>query len=349
MPATHELATPRLRLAPLGPSDLEGCFALDQDPEVMRYITGRTTPWEEFEREVWPRLIASTPSAPSFYGAHERAESGDQFVGWFHLRPSVRLAGELEVGYRLARAAWGRGLATEGTRALVRHAFETRARDLVDACVHPENTASRRVLERCGFEPRGTFRHPRAPIDVVHYVLDRARYDASRLGVPALREHMERHYTALHDLARAALRGHNDDQSIDPSELVHDCYLKLARGSSATPVRRTEFLALASSVVRSVLVDRARELYTSKRGGDRRRVTFHGDLFHVQAEIDVLALDEALQVLAALDERQARVVELKFFGRLTIDEIATLLGCSARTVNHDWAHARAWLHRELSP
>lgn len=355
VPATHLLATPRLRLRPISDEHLEPCFALDQDPEVMRYINGgRATPRAEFLRESWPRLTARNGELPAFYAACEVTASGERFVGWFHLRPSVRLADTLEIGYRLARAGWGRGLATEGARALVRYALLGLDQPQVDACVHPDNTASRRVLERCGFEAQDRFMHPRGGVEVVHYLLRRDRADVRRgaefgLELLDLDEQVQRHYAELHAIASAALRGRNGDRSLEPSEIVHDCYLRLARRAAATPERRTEFLALAATTVRSVLIDRARELDAQKRGGDHRRVTFHGDLFQVDHDVDVLALDEALRVLASLDERQARIVELKFFGRLTIEEIAEVLGCSARTVNHEWAHARAWLHRELSP
>jgi RimJ/RimL family protein N-acetyltransferase len=102
--------------------------------------------------------------------AYER----DVFVGWFHLRPSVFDASMLELGYRLRREAWGRGLATEGGRALVRYAFEDLDERSVDACADPRNVASTNVMIKCGMQPVGTAMHPHAPIEVVRYLVRRA-------------------------------------------------------------------------------------------------------------------------------------------------------------------------------
>jgi len=156
------------------------------------------------------------------------------------------------------------------------------------------------------------------------------------------------HYESLRELARQAVRGPQGQRLLDPTELVHESYVRLARQVGTTPERRTEFLALAAVVLRNILVDHARELATLKRGGQMQRLTLDGSGVAATSEIDLLALEEALRKLAQLDERQARVVELKFFGGLTVDEIAKLLGLSARTVDAEWALARAWLHRELS-
>lgn len=162
-------------------------------------------------------------------------------------------------------------------------------------------------------------------------------------------ERIAEHYEALRELARQTVRGPQGQRILDPTELVHESYLRLSRSTAAAPLRRTEFLALAGTVLRSVLVDHARELLALKRGGQLRRLTLDGRLLAAPQGIDLLGLDEALSKLARLDERQARIVEMKFFGGLTIDEIGKLLGISARTVDADWALARAWLHRELSP
>lgn len=124
--------------------------------------------------------------------------------------------------------------------------------------------------------------------------------------------------------------------------------MRLSRSHTATPLRRTEFLALAATVLRNVLIDHARELQALKRGGQLQRLTLDGRLLATPRGVDLLGLDEALTKLARLDARQARIVELKFFGGLTIEEIGKLLGISARTVDADWALARAWLHRELT-
>jgi RNA polymerase sigma factor (TIGR02999 family) len=156
------------------------------------------------------------------------------------------------------------------------------------------------------------------------------------------------HYESLRELARQAVRGRPGQRILDPTELVHESFMRLSRSATATPLRRTEFLALAATVIRNVLVDHARELSALKRGGQLQRLTLDGRLLASAEGVDLLVLDEALGKLARLDERQARIVELKFFGGLGIDDIAKLLSISARTVDSDWALARAWLHRELS-
>ena len=103
-------------------------------------------------------------------------------------------------------------------------------------------------------------------------------------------------------------------RSVSPTELVHDCYLKLARARALGSLERTEFVALASRAIRNVLVDRARELRALKREGPNRRVTLEGASLPLEQEVDLLDLDVALQKLALLDERQSRVVEMRFFG-----------------------------------
>jgi RNA polymerase sigma factor (TIGR02999 family) len=129
---------------------------------------------------------------------------------------------------------------------------------------------------------------------------------------------------------------------------VNECYLKLARAQALKSLGRTEFVALACRAMRNTLIDRAREQSALKRGGSQARITLKGDSLQVAEEVDLLELDVALQKLALLDERQSRVVELRFFGGLTHDEIAEVLGCSPRTVTAEWALAKAWLHKELT-
>jgi len=156
------------------------------------------------------------------------------------------------------------------------------------------------------------------------------------------------HYESLRDLARLTVRGRFGQPILDPTELVNETYLRLTGHAERAPQRRTEFLALAATVIRNVLVDHARELQTLKRGGSLRRLTLDGRTLSSKPELDVLELDEALSKLGRLDARQARIVELKFFGGLSIEEVAHLLGVSPRTVDSDWSLARAWLHRELT-
>ena len=154
----------------LGRAHLDDLVELDSDPEVMRYINGGiATTRAQYEDELLPRMTVWDDQPYGFLAAYEDGA----FVGWFHLRPSVFDASMLEVGYRLRKAAWGRGLATEGARALVRYAFETLDEPAVDACADPRNVASTRVMEKCGMRPVGTFMHPRVPIEVVRYLVRR--------------------------------------------------------------------------------------------------------------------------------------------------------------------------------
>jgi|SRR5262245_19784286 len=155
-------------------------------------------------------------------------------------------------------------------------------------------------------------------------------------------------YDTLRKIARRELKGEQARRAIDPTELLHECYVRLARMVSLEELDRTRFLALAAQVIRHVLVDWARTERAHKRGGRHKRVTLHeGAAITGEDELDLVELDEALLRLARLDERPARVVEMRFFGGLSNAEIARALGVSLRTVVGDWHMARAWLRREL--
>ncbi len=165
---------------------------------------------------------------------------------------------------------------------------------------------------------------------------------------PALAGRITDHYEALRELARQTVRGKRGEELLDPTELVHEGFMRLARHAAGTPERRTEFMALAATVLRNVLVDHARERQALKRGGHLHRLTLDGRNLTEGQGIDLLELDEALRKLARLDERQARIVELKFFGGLSNDEAARLVGVCTRTLDGEWKLARAWLRRELA-
>jgi RimJ/RimL family protein N-acetyltransferase len=164
-----ELRSERLYLRRLTAADVPDLVELDADPEVMRFITGAPNSREVYETELLPRMLV-WDDRPFGYLI---AEHAGRFVGWFHLRPSVADSEILELGYRLRREVWGRGLATEGARALVGHAFEALDQPAVDACAHPDNAASIRVMLKCGMRRVGTFVHPRVPIEVVRYMVER--------------------------------------------------------------------------------------------------------------------------------------------------------------------------------
>jgi RNA polymerase sigma factor (TIGR02999 family) len=168
---------------------------------------------------------------------------------------------------------------------------------------------------------------------------------------PAARRSLDRdielHYTSLRALARNAVGRMRGGQLLDPTELLHVGYLLLHRSEAVLPIRRTEFLAFAAKVLRNCLVDQLRELRTLKRGGDERRITLTGLELGTEGGVDLLELDDALEQLARLDPRQARIVEMKYFGGLGFTEIAELLEMTVFAVKADWTLAKAWLHREL--
>lgn len=158
-------------------------------------------------------------------------------------------------------------------------------------------------------------------------------------------------YELLRVLAGRALRRERASATLQPTLLVHEAYLRLAAGESrARFPDREEFLAAAGRALREVLVDHARRRDAAKRGGRWSRVTLsRPDLAAPAPALDLLDLEEALGELRADHARAARVVESRVFGGLTIEETATLLAVSPRTVNLDWRFARAWLDRRLRP
>jgi len=156
-------------------------------------------------------------------------------------------------------------------------------------------------------------------------------------------------YRELRRMAQWRLGG--GDQTLQATALVHEAYIKLVDQSRVDWQGRTHFKAVAAKVMRNVLVDHVRERGARKRGGDWQRVTLSpaGEPALPEMEPEqLLSLHTALERLAEHDERQARVVELRFFGGLKVEEVAEALGISRRTAEGCWTHARAWLRRELS-
>jgi len=159
-------------------------------------------------------------------------------------------------------------------------------------------------------------------------------------------------YDELRRLARGQLRRERQGQSMQATALVNEAYLRLVRADRLTIENRAHFFGIAAKAMRQILVERARARHAAKRGGAQARVTFDEGLVAAverQPAIDLVALDDALSRLAALDAQQARIVELRYFAGLTIDETAEALRISPATVKRDWTLARAWLHRELNP
>jgi RNA polymerase sigma-70 factor (ECF subfamily) len=157
-------------------------------------------------------------------------------------------------------------------------------------------------------------------------------------------------YDELRRLAAAYMRRQSPAHTLQPTALVNEAYLKLAAGQGLAFVDRANFLGLAAKVMRQLLVDHSRANQAAKRGGGALKVTLDEGVAGVAArEVDFDNLDAALDELGRLDERQARVVELRFFAGLGIEETAAALGLSPATVKREWATARAWLYRRLSP
>jgi len=156
-------------------------------------------------------------------------------------------------------------------------------------------------------------------------------------------------YSELRSLAAAILRQENRGHTLDPTALVHEAFLKLVDQTRVQWKGRAHFFAVCAQAMRRILVDHARGKHRQKRGGGRVRLTLKPDLaLSPSRDEDVLALDEALEKLSRLDPRQARIVELRFFGGLNVSEVADVLGVSKRTVESDWTMVRAWLRRELA-
>lgn len=155
-------------------------------------------------------------------------------------------------------------------------------------------------------------------------------------------------YDELRRLARHHLRAERSDHTLQSTALVHEAYLRLVKPGSLQLESRRHFFALASQLMREILVDYARSRRAAKRdGGDRLTLDEAAELSGSKG-VDLLALDDALNELAKMSPRQSRIVELKFFGGLQIGEVSDVLGVSSATVERDWAVARAWLHREIS-
>jgi len=155
-------------------------------------------------------------------------------------------------------------------------------------------------------------------------------------------------YQELRRLAAHYLRGERANHTLQPTALVNEAYLCLAKQDGVRWQNRAHFLAIAANTMRRVLVDYARERGAVKRGGDRKRVTLRSSIALDDRDVDILALDEALQKLSGFDPEGARVVELRFFGGLTVEETAEAIGVSPATVKRTWTAAKAWLYRELS-
>ncbi len=156
-------------------------------------------------------------------------------------------------------------------------------------------------------------------------------------------------YEELRAIAGEMFQNQPPDHTLQPTALVHEAYVRLVNHQQTEWIDRAHFLAVAAKAMRNLLIDHARKRKAGKRGGGQERVTLDAVVDSAaERSIDLLALDEALETLACLHERQARVVELRFFGGLTVPVAAQVLEVSPATVDNDWRMARAWLTHQLS-
>ena len=157
-------------------------------------------------------------------------------------------------------------------------------------------------------------------------------------------------YDELHRRAKAYLRRERQNHTLQPTALVHEAYLKLIDQRDDNWQSREHFFAIAAQAMRRILVDHARNRHRVKRGGSSEDLPLEEALLAVadESNVDLIALDEAMAKLAEFDPQRERIVELRYFGGLTVDEAAKALGISRATAARDWQVAKAWLHRELT-
>jgi RNA polymerase sigma factor (TIGR02999 family) len=170
-----------------------------------------------------------------------------------------------------------------------------------------------------------------------------------RAGDPeALRVLIPLVYSELRRIAQHHLRQERPDHTLQSTALVHEAYLRLMKQGPAQIENRAHFLGVASRVMRQILVDHARGHRAAKRGGGFKLELTEAISSQQSQKLDLVALDDALNELARLDAQQARIVELKFFGGLSIEDTAQVVGVSRTTIKREWATARAWLRREMA-
>lgn len=154
-------------------------------------------------------------------------------------------------------------------------------------------------------------------------------------------------YDELRKLARAYLKNERQDHTLQATALVHEAYIRLIDWKNVSWQNRAHFFAVAANIMRNILVDHARAKRSAKRDGQKIALD-EAISFSREKDLDLLALEESLKILEELDERQAKIVELRFFGGLSIEETAYVMGISPTTVKRDWVVAKAWFQRELT-
>ncbi len=185
---------------------------------------------------------------------------------------------------------------------------------------------------------------PQGPQNITELLVGYGRGDKE-----ALDQLMPIVYDELRRQAARYLRREQAGHTLQTTALIHEAYVRLVDQRNVQWQNRAHFFGIAAQLMRRILVDHARTKKRVKRGGSNVRVSLGDATVAVKGQdLDVVALDEALERLAQIDEQQSRVVELRFFSGLTVEETAEVMGISKATVKRDWSMAKAWLHRELS-
>ena len=169
----------------------------------------------------------------------------------------------------------------------------------------------------------------------------------SRGNPEAMTELMPLLYSELHKLALHHLSRERVDHTLQPTALVHEAYLRLVGQQRVRWQNRAHFFGVASQLMRRILIDYARSRHAKKRGGLSCKISLDDVVVSDERAIELIALDESLSTLAAIDPQQSRIVELRFFGGLTVEQTAEFLRISPATVKRDWNVAKAWLYREI--
>ncbi|MBI4853088.1 MAG: sigma-70 family RNA polymerase sigma factor [Acidobacteria bacterium] len=156
-------------------------------------------------------------------------------------------------------------------------------------------------------------------------------------------------YAQLHKIAKRRLSSENPNHTLQPTALISEAYLRLVNWQSFDWKNRAHFLGVTAEIMRNILVDHARKNLTNKRGGDRYRISLTqiADKAQTQEDLDLVALDDALNRLSQIDSLQNKIIELRYFGGLSIEETAEILNTSPSTVSREWKLAKLWLMREL--
>ena len=182
---------------------------------------------------------------------------------------------------------------------------------------------------------------PQADVTVLLAELTKGNQEAGEKLVPLV-------YDELKRLARSYMRRERPDHTLQATALVHEAYFKLVRQQSVNWEGRSHFFGIAARLMRRILIDHARGHLREKRGGAKEVLPLNEALvFSPERSEDLVKLDDALKRLSTIDARQGQIVELRFFGGLSVEETAAFLGISPKTVKRDWAIAKAWLHGEL--